>query len=589
MSSSKNKWYSYVYLKDQKVLIGIIIFSLVISSYLGFITPKLIKKLYDSYSVGGGAIMDAIILLVYLYIGEYLVAIIYQISVNKYVQKLLSFIRSKSYKDWMLSIETAGKGQYGDQKYPMGEVLSRILTDTEAVIEMVSTGSFKIFIDFTFIISCLIGFIELNTISGVALIVAEVLACVALVIGSKKMVQVYMQVRKSTGIMSRAIADISGGFRYSFYHPHNDYASKKGYKSFEDFLRKQLKANVWDASYFSVAESLFPILLALLVLIFPYSQIVEMAVIAAIVDLIQRSIAPIKEVSGKISSIQRARTGIIRIEEFNRDLETLPKTYFDSKGRGIKLKKLSVKVDSFSYPANKGSSNSFKLENIFVEGYPGQLIGIVGQSGCGKSTLLKILATDIVCDDSSITVESLEGENINFSGQNLERLLEYKGQVSIVSQDSHVFSSTLAFNITMSYEFSQKFEIFWENVQKKLPYIKNWGIEPDDEINPKELSLGQKQLISALRSCYLAKPIVLFDEISSGLDSDLEEALRKLVLLIQEKSLTFIVAHRIETIVHADKIIVMKDGKIMDQGSHSNLLKNSLPYQEFITQLNKIH
>ncbi len=116
--------------------------------------------------------------------------------------------------------------------------------------------------------------------------------------------------------------------------------------------------------------------------------------------------------------------------------------------------------------------------------------------------------------------------------------------------------------------------------------MNHWSIEPHDQINPKELSLGQKQLISALRSCFLAKPIVLFDEISSGMDSELEEALRKLVLLVQRSSLTFIVAHRIETIIHANKIIVMNEGKIESIGEHNSLLSSSSIYQEFIKNLN---
>jgi ATP-binding cassette subfamily B protein len=587
MNSSRNNWSSYLYLRDQKILIVFIAISLAASAYLGFITPGIIKDLYQSYSLPGDATMKAIWLLGGLFIAEYFVALVYQTAINRYVQKLLSHIRSKSYKEWMLTIETAAKGQYGDHKYPMGEVLSRILTDTEAVIEMVSTGSFKIFIDFTFIISCLIGFINLNTVSGTALIAAEVLACVILILGSKKMAVVYMEVRKSTGIMSRVIANISGGFRFSFFHPHQNYASKTGYDSFEDFLKKQLKANIWDASYFSLAESLFPILLALLVLIFPYSGIVEMAVLAAIVDLIQRSISPIKEISGKISSIQRARTGIVRIEEFNDDLQTLPKTIFGSKSKNIKLKKLEIKVKEFSYPLKEGSK-PFSLKNIQVDALPGQLIGIVGQSGCGKSTLLKILSTDIISEKAQIKLESESGL-LDFSGTHLESLLEYKSQVSIVSQDSHVFSSDLQFNITMKKGDSEKFHKFWNQVSLQIPYIKTWGISPNDEINPKTLSLGQKQLISALRSCFLTKPIVLFDEISSGLDSDLEEALRKLVLLIQERSLTFIVAHRIETIIHAQQILVMDAGEIVDRGTHSSLLESSAPYQEFIAQLNKVH
>ncbi len=587
MNSSRNNWSSYLYLKDQRILIALIVIALIASSILGFLTPGIMENLFQSYAQEGDATMQAIYMLVALIFGEYFVSLIYQTSINKYVQKLLSHIRSKSYKEWMLSIETAAKGQYGDHKYPMGEVLSRILTDTEAVIEMVSTGSFKIFIDFTFIISCLIGFVKLNTVSGMALIFAEVLACIILIVGSKKMAVIYMEVRRSTGIMSRVIANISGGFRFSFFHPHENYASKKGYDSFEDFLKKQLKANVWDASYFSLAESLFPILLALLVLIFPYSQITEMAVLAAIVDLIQRSISPIKEVSGKISSIQRARTGIIRIEEFNEDLQSLPKTIFQSESTNLELEKIEVCVEEFKYPVKEGAT-PFELKDIKFEAHAGELVGIVGQSGCGKSTLLKILSSDIIAEKGKIKLFSPNNELV-FSGENSEGLLDYKSQVSIVSQDSHVFSSSLYFNISMKKEITKEFEVFWKKVCEKISYIDTWGIKPEDEVNPKELSLGQKQLISALRSCFLSKPIVLFDEISSGLDSDLEEALRKLVLLIQENSLTFIVAHRIETIINAQRILVMKEGKLVDEGTHSGLLDNSASYQEFISQLNKAH
>jgi ATP-binding cassette subfamily B protein len=584
MSSSKNSWSNYLYLKDQKILIILILISLMISSYLGFITPKLISNLYDSYKADGDT-LAAIYSLVALFIAEYFISVIYQISINKYVQKALSHIRSISYKKWLLSIESAGSKSYGDHKYPMGEVLARILTDTEAVIEMVSTGSFKIFIDLTFIISCLVGFISLNTVSGMALITAEVLVCILLVVGSKQMAKVYMEVRKSTGVLSRAIANLSGGFRFTYFHPHNNYASKKGYESFEDFLRKQLKANVWDASYFSIAESLFPILLVLLVFIFPYSNIVEMSVLAAIIDLIQRSISPIKEISGKISSIQRARTGIIRIDEFNEDLDKLPSGDFTNKNKKVDLKKLNVKVDRFEYP-RKDDSKAFALEDIEFDAYPGQLIGIVGQSGCGKSTLLKILATDIIAKDACIRITDINDTQMEFSLDNIESLMSYKNQVSIVSQDSHVFTNNLEFNITLSSDKDENFYKFWEEVRDKIPYLKKWNIQPEDSINPKDLSLGQKQLLSALRSCFLTKPIVLFDEISSSLDSELEEALRALVLMIQKKSLTFIVAHRIETITDADQILVMREGKLVDQGTHSGLLDKSAAYQEFIAQLN---
>ncbi len=587
MSTSENSWSSYLYLKDQKKLIVLILLALAGAAYLGFLTPILISELYSSYG-SETKFVPALKSIGILFICEYFVQIIYQISLSRYVQLALGHIRSKSYSNWIRSYESVGIGKFGDSKYPLGEVLARILSDTEAVIEMVGSGSFKIFIDFTYIISCLVSFITLNTTSGITLIIAEVFACVLLIIGSKKMGVVYMAVRKSMGHMSRVVANITAGFRFTYYTPNRNYASNKSYAVFEDFLKKQLKANVWDAGYFSIAESLFPVLLVILVLIFPYSNITEMAVLAAIIDLIQRSISPIKEVASKISSIQRAKTGLVRIQEFNKDIQNLPTVSFAGHLKTINLESINIKVNHFSYPVGKSEDrdNSFSLENIEFKAKAGDLIGIVGLSGSGKSTLLKILSTDILAKDSLITLNCTSGEVIEFSLERVKNIDSYKKQVSIVSQDSHVFSETLKFNITLSHQVdTDEFNAFWERVLVEIPYLRSWGVSPNSIINPKELSLGQKQLLSALRSCFLTKPIVLFDEISSGLDSDLEEALRKLVLLIQEKSLTIIVAHRIETIINAEQIILMDQGRVESIGKHKELECSSATYQEFISQL----
>ena len=98
-------------------------------------------------------------------------------------------------------------------------------------------------------------------------------------------------------------------------------------------------------------------------------------------------------------------------------------------------------------------------------------------------------------------------------------------------------------------------------------------------------NLKTKQLIAGIRTCFLNKQIVLFDEISSALDSDLEEALRSLVLFIQKNSLTIIVAHRMETIMNADRIYVIDQGVIDSCGKHGDLMEMSHKYREFIAEL----
>lgn len=580
MSTLKNNWSKFLYLKERKFLLAVIVLMIICSSILGFLTPIAMANLYSAIESKKDfyyhlCFMGAILA------SEYFAYVIYQGCIGKYVQHLLMHLRSNSFKNWILAKEQIDEGSTSNYNYPLGEILARVLSDTEAVVELVSSGSFKIFIDFSYIISCLISFITLNTTSGIVLIFAEVLACVLLILGSKKMASIYLAVRKSTGKMSRMLANVSGGLPYTFFTPNGGYASKRSIKSFEDFLNKQLTSNIWDASYFAIAESLFPILLAVLVFVFPYSNIVEVAVIAAIIDLIQRSISPIKQIASKISGIQRAKAGFTRITEFNIDLEKLEKSSFTSY-MPMSFKELIVRINSFTYP---GSDKNFKLENINLDFKSGELVGIVGMSGSGKSTLLKILANQIISDSINIDFISND-QTLKLTKEGAEL---YQSQVSIISQDSHVFSADLKFNISLDInEDVLKIEKFWDQVKEEIPYLKKWAIELDDLIDPKELSLGQKQLLSALRSCYLVRPIVLFDEISSGLDSELEEALRKLVLLIQENSLTIIVAHRVETIVKADQIIVLENGKIQGKGKHTELLQNSSVYQDFITQLNKV-
>lgn len=407
--------------------------------------------------------------------------------------------------------------------------------------------------------------------------------------------KIFLSVRKSSGQVSRTMANMVGGVRETYYTKHANYASKKGEVVFEDFLSKQLTSNVWDASYYSIAESLYPLFLVLVVFIFPYSQITEAALVLAIVDLIQRSINPIKDIASKIANVQRAATGFYRIKEFLLDLQNGFSSPREQNLSPINFETLKVSIPSFQYPLRKNQTEQeqegshaqrFALSQIDFEVQRGQLVGIVGLSGCGKSTLLNIIAANIIpSSGSSLTLETAGHTLLSFPGERMSDIIRYREQVGIVSQDSHIFSESLRFNITMSADASPEFDQFWNKMKEEIPYLKTWGHGPDDVLDQQALSVGQKQLLAAIRSCYLKKTIVLFDEIASGLDSELELALRKVVMVVQAKCLTFIVAHRLETIVGADLILVMQEGRICARGKHAQLLGESSAYQEFIAEM----
>lgn len=563
---SKSRWWTYLWLKSEIFLISVIFFNIIISASSGYLTPKLISGFYEALT-DDQKYYHQLSLLGFLFVIEYLNRFIFTLVTHKYIQLLITETRRRCFSSWLKAPLKRKNGKQDD--YPLGEVLARLMNDTDAVREVVSSGSFAIFIDLIFILSCLVSFLQLNSTTGISLFLAEVIACFLLLRGSRAMGVIFMDVRRITGLMARVVTDLTSGLRELFFSPNEQYASKRGEKIFEEFLSKQLHANIWDAGYYSAAESLYPILIALVMIVIPYSQIVEVAILAALIDLIQKSITPIKDVASKIAVLARAKTGIERIHQFN---ESFPSSNYlteDHKAQRVHL--MSFDLNLFEY------DQGFKLEDIKFELKRGEVLGILGESGCGKSTLLKLLSGQYNTFQGSIQVDEKR-----FSGSEENELRKFCSFVSLISQDSHVFTESLKFNLTLGDD--QGFEDFWRLATNSIPYLTKWNFLPSDLVNPKNLSMGQKQLLSGLRALFLKKPIILMDELSSGLDSELELALRDLIKMFQSQTITIIVTHRLETILNSHKIMLMEKGKNLALGTHDSLL-NIPQYREFLDHL----
>ncbi len=586
MSISKNKWYNYFLFPGAKKYLIAVIICLIISSFLGMKMPEFISDLSANFS-DKSAFNKSLELLAYLFIGIYFNRLCYQLILNKYVTDLIQSVRSVCFENWLRKYEIQNGSEVKDE-FPVGEIIARVMSDTQSLRELMTSGAFGILIDAFFVVSCLVSFIKVSTSAGIILSIAEIIAAILLVWGSKYMRIVFHRVRAARAGVSKVSANVVGGLTDAYYMVHENYASKKGKHAFDDFLHKQLHSNVWDASYYSIAESLYPILLSLVVFTYPYTGIAQAATILVVVDLIQRSIDPIKQIAGKIANIQRAATGIERIISFNNYLLEGHRSELDKKKDDFIFKHLEVNIEHFQYPKIKEEDTNsipFEIGNVSFSGHKGQLIGLVGMSGCGKSTVLKILSGSIIPQKGNIKLVG-QNKSHSFPGSSSE-IIGYREHVGIVSQDSHIFSETLRFNITMTKTHQDGFDDFWSWILEQIPYLKKWDIDLEDKVTPSSLSLGQCQLVSAIRSCYLKKPMVLFDEISSALDSDLEEALRKVILLIQKSSLTIIVAHRIETIIGADLLLVMDNGRVEGSGKHDDLIQTNHVYKQFIQELNK--
>lgn len=565
---SESKWWSILWVKSQVVLLLFIFLSFVVSSIIGFWTPRVIVEFYNSLE-DNRIFKEKSFILIGLLAIEYINRFIFQITTYRYVQILINQVRIKSYSFWLNSPFKKKESKSLDD-FPMGEVLARIMNDTDAVREVVTSGSFGIFIDIIFVLSSLISFLTFNSQTGLIVFIAEIFAIWGLLKGSKLMGNLFGEVRKVTGKLARELTDITSGLKELSLTPNQNYALRRGERISEEFLSKQLKANVWDAGYYSAAESLYPILIALVMIFLPFSKIAEVSILAALIDLIQRSINPIKEVASKVSVLARAKSGIDRVVQFHKNFEASQVLIVDDFKR-LNVNDFNFELEHFSY------DQIFTLENIRLNLKKGELLGIVGESGSGKSTLLKLL-----CGQGNIFKGKIKVDDLEIDPEKESELRKFCQFVSLVSQESHVFTNSVKFNITLGDE--REFGTFWELANKAIPYLKRYELSPESEINAKGISLGQKQLISGLRALYLKKPIILMDELSSGMDSDLEAALGDLIKFMKSNSITIIVTHRLETILKADHIIMLEAGKIVAEGNQAKL-KESSEFKYFLKHL----
>ena len=236
---------------------------------------------------------------------------------------------------------------------------------------------------------------------------------------------------------------------------------------------------------------------------------------------------------------------------------------------------IEFKNVSFVYP--KTDVNAVKNINISIKG--GSTTALVGHSGAGKSTIINLLPRFFDPKGGEIYID---GKNIN-----KVTLSSLRKNISMVSQDTILFDDTVRANIAYA-----KLDATEEQIKKACDFaaasdfIESLPKSYETMIgeNGIRLSGGQKQRISIARAVLKNSPIILLDEATSSLDSESEEKVQNAIINLTKNKTTLVIAHRLSTIIRADKIFVLNQGEIIDIGTHSELLKNSIIYQNLYSK-----
>jgi len=286
---------------------------------------------------------------------------------------------------------------------------------------------------------------------------------------------------------------------------------------------------------------------------------------ASFVTAMLMLIAPIKHLSEVASPITR---GLAAVE---RGLDLVDSTPAETEGthdiehaRGeLALEKVSVR-----YPGSTADA----LDAVSLHVRPGQTVALVGSSGSGKTTLVNLLPRFVEPTAGRILLDGVELHEWKLSA--------LRRQFSFVSQDVVMFNDSIAANVTLGLEPDRaRIEAALDAANLRV-HVESMPQGMDTVVghNATQLSGGQRQRLAIARALYKNAPILVLDEATSALDTESEQAVKSALQRLMAGRTTLIIAHRLSTIEHADRILVMSAGRIVEEGSHDELLRRNGHY-----------
>ncbi len=303
---------------------------------------------------------------------------------------------------------------------------------------------------------------------------------------------------------------------------------------------------------------------------------ITLGAMLAIQYIIGQLNAPIEQMIGFVQNWQLAKISLERLNEINQLADEEPVVLDDSKNVHQTLtselptnRTIHLEQISFTYP---GAGNEPVLKNINMVIPEGKVTAIVGTSGSGKTTLLKLLLKFYNPIKGDIYIGDTEESN----GLNLNGISHraWRKQAGVVMQDSFIFSDSIAKNIAVGEDYPDREKLrYAASIANITPFIESLPLGYNTKIGAEGtgVSAGQKQRILIARAVYKNPNMILLDEATNALDANNESTIIKNLQTFFEGKTVVVVAHRLSTVKHADQIVVLHNGAIVERGTHSEL------------------
>jgi len=538
----------------------------ILLSFLGTARPLILIEIVNTYITPKEkeGLLFLIVVMLILLLFEVLIQFIFVYLANWLGQHIIKDIRKELFHHIihfkMAYIDTSSVGQ----------LVTRVVSDLETIASFFSQGLFMIVGDLLKMTVVIIAMLVINW--RLALIT---LAVLPILIYATKLFQIsikktFQEVRKQVANLNSFVQErISGMSIIQLFT-----REKLEYQKFKEINNKYKKAYIkaiWYYSvFFPVAEVLSSIAIGLLVwyggLQAATNTSVQPGEIIGFIMMAQMLFRPLRQIADKFNTLQM---GIVAGERIFKVLDTDSRT---SRTGTILAKNIKghITFDAVHFNYIK---NEPVLKGISFEVKQGETVAIVGATGAGKSTIVNLINRFYDIEKGKILID-----NIDIKDYDLTTL---RNQIAVVLQDVFLFSDSILSNISLKDENitlelvkDAAKQIGIDGFINELPNAYYYNVKERGVM----LSAGQRQLIAFLRA-YVSKPsILILDEATSSIDSHSEQLIQQATEKITQNRTSIIIAHRLATIKKADKIIVMDQGLIVEQGTHNELLKKEDGY-----------
>lgn len=527
----------------------------------GMITNSILKDVTDIAKGVPGArfhmenVVKIIFLLLLIYAVKTAAQMISMICITNSIQDTMKDLRNACIeKINALPVKTL-------DSHPKGDILSRITNDIDAISNAMQQTFMNVISGVLMVCFAIFMMFRVNLVMTLCVLVIIPISYIII----KKIAKVSQE---SFDIHQRALGDLSANVTESFSGYNEIILFGKQEESVKKFekINENIRETAYKAQFLSYLMSPLLSLLTYLAIgvvsvigtIYAIGGIITVGQLQAFVRFIWQVNEPLTQVSQLSSQIQSALSAMDRIHEFiGYEEET-----------DVEIKEMVFDGDVEFKDIRFGYGKKEVLHGVSLEAKKGETVAIVGPTGSGKTTIVNLLMRFYDPNSGSIVIDGVDSTDIN------RRTL--RDNIGMVLQDTWLFTGSIRENIRFSKPDATNEEIEnackYANADEFISTLPN-GYDTIIDEEADNISQGEKQLLTIARAILKDPKVLILDEATSSIDTKTEKNIQDAMDYLMEGRTSFIIAHRLSTIKNADKILVLKDGNIIECGNHDTLME----------------